>query len=95
MEVYVMKAFAQFMLSIGSMGSLDTGTLTQILLLGSNEDDEDFEPEASELAQELELQFCQKLQETSQRFDIKVGIWTIAIELENEDGGLTYQFVRL
>jgi hypothetical protein len=31
-----MKALSQFVLSIGSMGSLDTSALTQILLLGSN-----------------------------------------------------------
>ena len=87
-----MKAFAQFMLSIGSMSSLDTSALTQILLLGN--DDEDFEPEASELGQELNLQLRQKPQETSQRFEVSTGTWIVAAELEHEDGSLTYQLVR-
>ena len=90
-----MKAFAQFMLSIGSMSSLDTSALTQILLLGNTDDDEDFEPEASELGQKLNLQLRQKPQETSPRFEVRTGPWTVATELENEDGSFVYQLVRL
>jgi hypothetical protein len=89
-----MKAFAQFMLSIGSMSSLDTSALTQILLLGNTDDDEDCEPEAAELGQKLKLQFCQKPQEISQRFEVSTGTWTVAAELENEDGSFIYQLVR-
>lgn len=89
-----MKAFAQFMLSIGSMGSLDTGMLTQILLLGNNDADEDFEPETSELAQKLKLRLYQKPQEINQHFEVKAGTWTVATELENEDGSFIYQLVR-
>ena len=89
-----MKAFAQFMLSIGSMSSLDTSALTQILLLGNTDDDEDFEPEASELGQKLNLQLHQKPQEANQRFEATTGTWKVAAELENEDGSLIYQFVR-
>ena len=89
-----MKAFAQFMLSIGSMSSLDTSALTQILLLNTTDDDEDFEPEACELGQKLNSQIRQKPQETSQRFEATTGTWTVAAELENEDGSFIYQFVR-
>ena len=88
-----MKAFAQFMLSIGSMSSLDTSALTQILLLGGNDDDEDFEPEASDLGQKLKFQLEQKSQGTIQRFEGSAG-WAVAAELENEDGSFIYQFVR-
>jgi hypothetical protein len=59
-KVYAMRAFAQFMLSIGSISSLETSALPQILLLTHTDDDEDFEPEASELGQKLHLQLRQK-----------------------------------
>jgi hypothetical protein len=91
-----MKAFAQFMLSIGSISSLDTSALTQILLLGNtDDDDEDFEPEAAELEQKLNLQLRQKTPEASQCFEDRAGTWTVAAELENEDGSFIYQFVLL
>lgn len=89
-----MKAFAQFMLSIGSMGSLDTGMLTQILLLGNNDADEDFESETPEVAQKLKLRLYQKSQEINQHFEVEAGTWAVAAELEKEDGSFIYQLVR-
>ncbi len=83
-----MKAFAQFMMSIGSIGSLDTSSLTQILLLNS---DDDFGSEASDLGQMLSLV---QSQETIQKFGGRLENWTVAAEMEHEDGSFTYQFVR-
>ena len=83
-----MKAFAQFMMSIGSMGTLDTSSLTQILLLNS---DDDLESEASNLGQILSLV---QSQETVQQFGGRSENWTVAAEMEHEDGSFTYQLVR-